>query len=97
MYKVEYKQKTRYVYDDSQLELVLAEMGGKPSLQRFKGLGEMMPDQLWDTTMNPETRTLKLVNIEDAEEANRIFEVLMGEVVRPRKEFIENMYCCFRC
>lgn len=93
LYKVEYKKKTKYVYSDHQLELALAEIGAndrdKVALQRFKGLGEMMPDQLWETTMNPETRTLKQVKIEDAKEESRIFDVLMGDVVLPRKQFIE--------
>jgi DNA gyrase subunit B len=89
LYKVEFKKKVRYVYSDTQLELALAEIGEKASIQRFKGLGEMMPEQLWDTTMNPETRTLKIVRIEDAQEANRIFDMLMGDVVAPRKAFIE--------
>lgn len=89
LYKVEHKKKVKYVYSDRQLELALAEMGEKASIQRFKGLGEMMPQQLWDTTMDPKTRTLKLVNIEDGKEASRIFDMLMGDVVAPRKEFIE--------
>jgi DNA gyrase subunit B len=90
LYKIEYKKKIRYVYSDHQLELALAEIGEKAALQRFKGLGEMMPQQLWDTTMNPETRTLKIVNVEDAHEASRIFDMLMGDVVAPRKAFIED-------
>ena len=89
LYKVEHKKKVKYVYSDQQLELALAEIGEKANIQRFKGLGEMMPDQLWDTTMNPETRTLKRVSIEDAAEASRIFDMLMGDVVAPRKAFIE--------
>ena len=89
LYKVEYKKKVKYVYSDAQLELALAEIGEKAAIQRFKGLGEMMPDQLWDTTMNPETRTLKKVAIEDGHEASRVFDMLMGDVVAPRKNFIE--------
>jgi DNA gyrase subunit B len=89
LYKIEHKKKIRYVYSDHQLELALAEIGEKAQLQRFKGLGEMMPAQLWETTMNPETRTLKLVSFEDAQDASRIFDMLMGDVVAPRKAFIE--------
>ena len=89
LYKIEHKKKIKYVYSDQQLELALAEIGEKAAIQRFKGLGEMMPQQLWDTTMNPETRTLKRVSIDDASEASRIFDMLMGDVVAPRKAFIE--------
>ena len=89
LYKLEHKKKVKYVYSDHQLELALAEFGEKVAIQRFKGLGEMMPQQLWDTTMNPETRTLKQVMIEDGQEASRIFDILMGDVVAPRKAFIE--------
>ena len=60
------------------------------SLQRYKGLGEMNPDELWETTMNPENRVLKLVNIEDAQDADKVFDILMGEDVSSRKSFIQS-------
>jgi DNA gyrase subunit B len=81
--------KIEYCYNEHRLEAVLAEMGEKAEIQRFKGLGEMMPEQLWETTMNPETRTLKQVTINDATEADHIFDLLMGEAVSPRRQFIE--------
>ncbi|MEN9227391.1 MAG: DNA topoisomerase (ATP-hydrolyzing) subunit B [Gloeomargarita sp. HHBFW_bins_205] len=80
-----------YCYNDRELERVKQELpaGAHYTIQRFKGLGEMMPEQLWETTMNPETRTLKQVTIEDAAEADRLFTILMGDRVPPRREFIE--------
>lgn len=80
-----------WVKDDAALDKLLKERkpAKYPTIQRFKGLGEMNPDQLWETTMNPQTRVLKRVIIEDAEEASRMFDVLMGEDVPPRKKFIE--------
>jgi DNA gyrase subunit B len=89
LYKVEKGKRIEYCYNDHKLEAVLAEMGEKAQIQRFKGLGEMMPAQLWETTMNPDTRTLKRVAIEDASEADHVFDLLMGEAVGPRREFIE--------
>lgn len=92
LYKVERGRNHYYCYSDRELnELVEREFPANANytIQRFKGLGEMMPTQLWETTMNPETRTLKRVEIEDAAEADRVFTVLMGDRVAPRREFIE--------
>jgi DNA gyrase subunit B len=91
LYKVERGRNHYYCYSDRELQELLREFPGNANytIQRFKGLGEMMPQQLWDTTMNPETRTIKRVEIEDAAEADRIFTVLMGDRVAPRREFIE--------
>ena len=81
----------RYIYDENALSETLAEMGGseKYDVQRYKGLGEMDPEQLWETTMEPATRTLLQVNIDDAAEAERTVSELMGDQVEPRKEFIQ--------
>ncbi len=89
LFKVEKGKRTEYCYNEHKLEAILAEMGEKAIIQRFKGLGEMMPEQLWDTTMNPETRTLKQVTVDDASEADHTFDLLMGEAVAPRRAFIE--------
>ena len=89
LYKVTQGRRSEYIYDEESLEKLLTEMGGRPSLQRYKGLGEMNPEQLWDTTMNPETRTLLQVSLKDAIDADNVFTMLMGEEVEPRKEFIQ--------
>jgi DNA gyrase subunit B len=89
LYKVEKGKRIEYCYNEHKLQAVMAEMGENARIQRFKGLGEMMPEQLWETTMNPETRTLKQVTVEDSSEADHIFDLLMGEAVGPRREFIE--------
>ncbi|NLW71210.1 MAG: DNA topoisomerase (ATP-hydrolyzing) subunit B [Eubacteriaceae bacterium] len=89
LYKVQKGKELRYCYTDEQLEEIYAELGReKTELQRYKGLGEMNSEQLWETTMNPENRTLLRVKVEDAIEADRICSVLMGDQVQPRKDFI---------
>jgi DNA gyrase subunit B len=89
LYKIRKGQTDYYVYSDEELKKMLDKLGGKCDVQRFKGLGEMNDEQLWDTTMNPKTRILKQVSIEDAVEADETFSILMGDVVEPRRKFIE--------
>ncbi|WP_050337379.1 toprim domain-containing protein, partial [Candidatus Phytoplasma phoenicium] len=90
LYKIKYnKIVEKYIYNEIELTEFLTQHKGKITLQRYKGLGEMNPEQLWDTTMNPQTRTLLKVNLEDSVEADRTFNMLMGEEVSSRKEFIK--------
>ncbi len=89
LYLLKKGKKTRYAWSDKERDQYNEEMGGSASVQRYKGLGEMNAEQLWDTTMNPEFRTLRQVTIDNGTEADRIFSMLMGDEVPPRREFIE--------
>jgi DNA gyrase subunit B len=89
LYLVKKGQKREYAWDDNQRDLIAQKMGGSVNIQRYKGLGEMNAEQLWDTTMNPEFRTLRKVVIDNATEADRVFSMLMGDEVPPRRDFIE--------
>lgn len=89
LYLVKKGQKKEYAWDDNQRDMINQKMGGGALIQRYKGLGEMNAEQLWDTTMNPEFRTLRQITIDNLTEADRVFSMLMGDEVPPRREFIE--------
>jgi len=88
LYRITKGKRHYYAFSDQQRDQIMAELAGGYEIQRYKGLGEMDSEQLWETTMNPETRTMRRVEVEDAIEADEVFTVLMGDKVEPRRDFI---------
>jgi DNA gyrase subunit B len=90
LYRIKSGSTLKWVYSEQEKDAAVKELGGKKvDLQRYKGLGEMTAEQLWETTMNPATRTVLCVNVEDATKADEVFHILMGDEVPPRKAFIQ--------